>query len=96
MEIITEITTNQLLNIMKEGTQNEKIFCENIENNYNLFDKIINVLINYGYDITYLSNDIYVGSIKIFDIEDIKQTSKKDFGIFEIDKDNNIYLAIAK
>ena len=66
MEIITEINTTELFNIMNNyKTGNIKTFCNDLENNYYLFDKCINYLINYGYDITYILNDILVKSIWI-------------------------------
>jgi len=92
MEIITEIHTDNLLNIMKTYNGNVKTFCDDIESNYKIFEDIINILLNYGFDLTYLLSDIHAGGILILDDSDIKELSLKDFKIFKLS--NKKYLAV--
>ena len=93
MEIITEITTDQLFNLMKKGTQNEKSFCEDLENNYYLFKWICEFLINNGFELTYLSNDNYNGALFICESSEINELDNNNFEFFKIEKTNK-YLAI--
>lgn len=91
MEIITEITTDNLLNLLKTDYKNNPNISNFINNlDYNLFEKIINNLINYGYDIINIIDLIHIGELDIIRESELNNISylKK----FKIDTD--LYLII--
>lgn len=96
MEIITEINTTDLFKIMMNQTKgtNTKSFCEDLGNNYYLFDKCINYLVNYGYDIKYLLHDIYMRGLFIGNEQDKNELSEQDFIFYELEQ--NLFLVIEK
>lgn len=79
MEIITEISSNDLRDIINAGTA-ENIQAFNKRLDYYIMKLVLKALINNEYDITYLIQDIKDGAISLIDntyIDEINDPNKQ-------------------
>ena len=98
MEIITEIHTDDLLNILKTGTDNNiKHFINQIGNNYYLFEQIIKIILLYDYENEITKNlieNIANGFIYIIDSNQLNEIDNENILTVSKIGNENLYLVI--